>query len=57
MKNRISICKHTPFLDEFGVLANEDNKYCLAIKKRFLLKRGGHSLKRDIGSIQIQLFE
>ena len=34
-KNHLLVCNHTPSLDDFSVLAHEDKKFRLEIKKVF----------------------
>ena len=57
IKDHLLFCNHTPSLDDFSVLAHEDNKYRLEIKESLLIKRDKPSLNKNISSAQLFLFD
>ena len=36
VKHHLLLCRHTPSLDDFSLLAYENNKICLEIKEAFI---------------------
>ena len=57
ISGHLLLCNHSPCVENFSVLINENGKFLLELKESFLIMRDKHSLNRNVRSKPLYLFE